>query len=288
MLEHPAAHLFMVTREAVLARLNTLPALPSLVAELLASFDDDEVDSGVIAQRIGHDQSLAARVLRVANSPFYGLSGRVATIHDAIVILGFRTVRSLVVAAAMTGALPHFSHRGLDTRTIWRHAVGVGLAARRLARNSRLNPETAFTAGLLHDVGRIVLLAGFPDAYTAAVNWRQQQDCLTLTAEQAVLGMDHCGAGALLAQQWKLPTCIGDAIAYHHDPSPCESTSLAHVVHLADAIVHALDLDGFEGERVAPVSDAAWNQFNLTGPALNALFAEVEHDFEDTCHALVP
>ena len=141
-------------RAQIAAHLKDLPSLPVAVTELLASFDNEEVEISRIAQLIARDQALTARVLRVANSSFYGLQSRVSTINEAVVVLGFRAVRSMVLAVGLSARFSAAHCGGFDPSAQLRHGVGVGLAARVLARLSGHNPELAFTGGILHDIGQ--------------------------------------------------------------------------------------------------------------------------------------
>lgn len=272
----------------VRARIALLPTLPPLVMELLSSFQQEDLNVTALAERIGNEQTLAARVLRIANSPFYGLSGRVASIHDAVVILGFRAVRSLVLAAAMVGAFPAQLGRHFSPRTFWRHSVATALAARGLARLRGENPETAFSAGLLHDLGRVFLAVAFPDHFAALLRWQTEHDRPNREAEQAVLGLDHGTAGRLLAEQWGLPLPIGEAIARHHEPDREPPNPLVDLVHGADLIALALELDGRENSAVPPPSPGAWARLDLDQASLISLFGEVDENFQETCHALLP
>ena len=148
--------------EQIVARLKALPALPTVVAELLASFGNEDVDIGRLAEQISHDQALTARLLRVANSSFYGLQSRISTINEAVVVLGFRAVRSMVLAVGVSGVFRADQCPGFDPQLYIRHCVGVGLTARALARVTGRNPELAFTGGILHDIGELVLATCFP------------------------------------------------------------------------------------------------------------------------------
>lgn len=276
----------MLNRDQVSARLKQLPSLPSAVSQLLASFGNEEVDVDQIARQIGHDQGLTARVLRVANSSFYGLQSKVGTINEAVVILGFRAVRSMVMAVSMNGAFRVDQCQGFDAAGYLRHGVGVGLAARYLAPLAGQNAELAFTGGLLHDIGQLVLASNFSAQYTLALDYRKKHDCPMLDAEREILGLDHADVGGLLAEAWRFPDSLHQAVADHHAPAATMADSLANVVHLADAFAHAMGLANAGDELMMPVDQTAWKRLGLDGEKCRQAIANIEHCFEETCQIL--
>lgn len=273
-------------REQVVERLRQLPSLPACIAELLASFADDDVDVDRIARQIAHDQGLTARVLRVANSSFYGLQSRVGTIHEAVVVLGFRAVRSMVLAVGMNAAFRAENCPGFAMHIYYRHCAAVGLAARELAGITGHNPELAFTGGILHDIGELVLAANFPLQYAAALAYRRKHDCFLVQAERDVLGLDHAEVGGLLAETWRFPAALREALAEHHAPASAQAGSLADLIHVADALSHALGLAHASDEMVAPVERTAWLRLGLDSGKIAALLAPIEQAMEETCQAL--
>lgn len=278
---------FHISEAALQVKLDNLPPLPVLATEILNSFNDPEMDVDTLARHITNDQVLAARALRIANSPFYGLSGKVSGVSDAIVILGFRAVRSLVLSAAMVDSVNRISGGQNNPRIFWRHSIATALFARGLARNIGESPDSAFTAGLLHDMGRIVLEACFPEAYRQVYLWLEINDQPLRDAEMAVLNIDHTQAGELLARKWGLPEAIADAIGRHHTPDAGQPLLLTDICHCADVLARALEMDGRARPLVPPVSTAAWDRVVPDWHSLNGLLAEVERDHEETCHALI-
>src|SRR5512132_1939582 len=159
----PAGELAMrLDVEAVVARVRELPALPAVVTELLVCFEQDNVRTDAIAERIARDQAIAARTLRLANSSFYGMPCEVKTIREAIAVLGLRSARTLVTAVALRNRFGATPAAGIDLDAFWRHTIATALAARSLARTLHTARDEAFTAGLLHDIGRLVLATGYP------------------------------------------------------------------------------------------------------------------------------
>lgn len=272
--------------DLIVGRLKHLPALPTVVAELLASFDNEETDIGQLARQISRDQSLTARLLRVANSSFYGLQSKVATINEAVVVLGFRAVRSMLLAVGLSGVFRAEKCPGFDPHAYLRHCVGVGLAARALAQASGRNPELAFTGGILHDIGELVLASCFAEQYAEALAYRIQHDCPLVVAERDILGLDHAVVGGLLADTWRFPASLRSAVAEHHAPSGATADSLADLIHVADGIAHGLGLGGADSELVMPVDQTAWRRLGLDGEKVAQILPQVIDGMDEACQAL--
>jgi len=273
-------------REVLLGHLEQLPSLPQVVSELMSSFASEEVDVGTIAEQIAHDQALAARVLRVANSSFYGLQCKVGTINEAVVVLGFRAVRSMVLAVGVNGVFKPERCPGFDVSGYLRHCVGVGMVARQLAPACSHSPEQAFVGGVLHDIGQLLLADIFPEQFAAVLRYRQQHDCPMAIAERDVLGIDHAEVGGLLARAWRFPEALQEAIADHHAPATALNGSLANLIHVADAVAHGLGLAHQADEMVMPVDRTAWNRLGLDGNRIVELLPAVMSGFDETCQAL--
>jgi putative nucleotidyltransferase with HDIG domain len=270
-----------ITLEDIVARLEDLPSLPVVVMELLTAIDQEDIDISVLAKKVSHDAALTAKTLRLANSSLYGLQVKVTTIQQAITFLGFQTTRNLITAAAVTGCFAEGQCPGFDDKAFWRHSIATAACCKVIARRLRFNQDYAFTAGLLHDIGRLVLVSTFAQEYEAAMAWRTLHDSSVLDAERAALGVDHVQAGAALAEHWNFSETMKLAIGYHHDPDAPGAGLLASIVHVANAIVHALDIAQEEDEMAPAVSPAAWTALGLDGEALMQVFRETELQFEE-------
>lgn len=266
--------------DEVIAQIEQLPALPEIVTDLLQNINREDLDISVLARKIALDQTLTAKVLRYANSSYYGATGKISTIQQAITLLGMGTVRQLITAAALAVSFPDNRCKGFDFNAFWRHSMATAVCARIMARHLHLNQDFAFTAGLLHDIGRLVLVTRFPTEYEQAMAWRAQQDAYMLQAERTVLGVDHLQAGHALAAHWRFPEIIDHAIVGHHQPDPSQRASIASLINVANAIVHALDLAGEEDDVVPPVPLSAWYDVGLDGEVYQQIFRETELEFE--------
>lgn len=276
-----------LTPDQIVHSVEDLPSLPAVVMELLSSIEQDDIDISVLAKKVSHDQALTAKTLRLANSSSFGLQVKVTTIQQAITFLGFQTTRNLITAAAVTGCFPSGRCPGFNDKAFWRHSIAVAACARALARRMRFNQDYAFTAGLLHDIGRLVLVTAAPEAYADVIEWRLHNDGGWQDAEHAVLGVDHVEAGVALADHWNFSSTMRQAIAFHHAPETPGAGFLAAIVHVANAIVHALDIAGEENERVPRVASVAWDAMGLNEEAFLHLFHETEVQFEEISAVLM-
>ena len=267
--------------EQLAESVQDLPSLPAVVMELLTNIEQDDIDISVLAKKVSYDQALTAKTLRLANSSAIGLQVKVATIQQAITYLGFQTTRNLITAAAVTGCFPNGRCPGFNDKAFWRHSIATAVCARSLARRLRFNQDVAFTAGLLHDIGRLALVTGHPQAYGEVLAWRRTHDVEWLDAERAVLGIDHVDAGVALAQHWNFSDTMRQAIAYHHAPETPGAGFLAAIVHVANAVVHALDLAGEDDEMVPTLSSVAWEAMGLNEEAYLDLFRETEQQLDE-------
>lgn len=254
----------------VMASVRHLPALPAVALRLIRSLDDPQLDLSQLEQLIGMDQALVSKVLRIANSSFYGMLRQVGTVRDAAMVVGFEALRNLAIATAMLNHLgtmrlpPAFDYRGFG-----HHSMGCALAAEALAREYHEPPGVAFTAGLLHDIGRLVLASQYPAHYAACRNHKAAQGCRLIDAETAVLGLTHPEIGAAVARHWHFPLLVTDAIAHHHHPQQAQ-TPMAHLVHLADGWVQGQLTVSADGEVTLrpPLLASSWAQHPLPAAAM--------------------
>jgi putative nucleotidyltransferase with HDIG domain len=271
----------------VVRRIRDLPPLPSIVLDLISSFEREDVDVAVLAEKISRDPALSAKMLRLANSSFYGLPSKVGTVNQAIVVIGFNSARALAVAGNVIETFDNTDAGDIDVGQFWRHSIAAALCARGLARHAGLAQDQAFIAGLLHDVGRLVLASGFPEHYAQAIDYCTSEGTTLSEAELRVLGVDHQCVGQLLSEAWKFPLAIQRAISQHHAPAAPELVNLAGLIHAADAVVLALGLGCGEHAAVPPLNDATWTRLNITFEQLQDTCRETEAQFEETCQLLM-
>lgn len=221
------------------AQVQALPPLPQAMAEVMLALGNQSLSAQRSIALIESDPALAARTLRLANSAFYGMAGRVGSIGDAVRLLGLRTVASVLSAAALHGLLKQPACPGFDFEAYWHHAIATALTARALAPLAGVDPDQAFLAGLMHDVGQLVLAAQLPADTQATIEHARRAGQRMHEAELALLGVSHAQVGAWVARHWHFPAAIVSAIECHHDPhEPIDGQApgLLAVVQLANVL----------------------------------------------------
>lgn len=226
--------------EPMIATLERIPPLPAIVLDLMQSLDDENANIAQLARKIGLDPPLTARVLRVVNSPFYGMQGQISSVQEAVMVLGFSNIRSLAMAASLSARYVFTAKGDFDAPGLWEHSFSAALCCRLLSRQLRLSAETAFTAGLLHDIGRIGLLMIEDKRIDEIFRTRAEKGVTLLNAEREVLGYDHAQLGARLLERWRLPAAVVQAVERHHSREPDPTDRLADLVIVGDsfAIAH--------------------------------------------------
>lgn len=276
-----------MTMADIIKSVRELPALPVIVIELMSTMDQEDASGNELAEKLSRDQALTAKTLRLANSSFYGMQSKVTSIQQAIAILGFNGVRTIVTTAAVIGNFSDKPGSTFDFLGFWRHAVATAVCAKLLAKHLRLNQDYAFMIGLLHDIGRLVLVTCSPQRYAEVLAHRQEHDCCLLDSEIAVLGVPHTAVGSALAAHWKFPPLMQKAIEDHHDKAHGTAPSLAGLVHIADGIAHALDLSGVDNDLVPPISAETWKSLALQQDVADGIFRETEAQFEEARQILL-
>lgn len=222
-----------MTLDELLHNPKALPTAPKVLADLIQSFDDPHVPAAQIARLLSADPVLSAKLLRLANSAYYKVSGTVATVDDAVRMLGFVTVRTLVISSALVNGFKS-APPGLDLRRFWRYSLNTAGAARWIASQTGEDPDLAFTIGLMHAIGLVIIHAGMPNEAQKLDDVVGPYDPGRMQHEMATLGFCFYDVGAGLAQRWKFPMVFVHTI--REVPDPLRSAPpdfLAAVVHLA-------------------------------------------------------
>jgi putative nucleotidyltransferase with HDIG domain len=239
-------------------RIVDLPTLPIIIPRILRLVEDHRSSAADLAKVIGSDQALASRILRLANSAFYGFRREIVSINHAVVLLGFDTVKSIVLAATVLNTLGDGDVvSSFDREQFWLHVVTTAAAARILGRKLRVvDAETAFVAGLLHDLGKVVLDRFFYRHYAEAARLAAESPCPIREAEMALFSVDHAQVGRWLAERWRLPPAIIEPVAFHHRPAEAASEhwALSAVVHLADILARNAGI-GSGGDGLIPLPE---------------------------------
>lgn len=233
----------ILDKSAILDKLHQLPAIPKVVQDVMASFKDNNAGSAILAHQIALDQGLSARVLRVANSSFYGLTREVGSIQDAITVLGFDTLRSLVVSAGFAHAFPAAAGNLFDRHAYWTRSFRVATYTEALAQCMGAARQLSFTAGLFHDVGQLVLSICIPEEFAAMLEQQKHSSSSLIEIERSMLGFDHAEIGAEMARRWNFPPEIEHAIHYWRTPEKQPFMPITGMVQMAVLIESGLSGD---------------------------------------------
>ncbi len=224
---------------ALIANAKELPVMPPVAAEVMKKAEDPDTDLPSLTALVSRDASLVVRVLKIANSSFYSMPRKITTVQQAIVLLGYSTLRSVVVAAAIKDVFMRF---GLAERLLWEHAVAAGVASSLLAQDvGGMARDEAMVGGLLHDVGKLLMHAEAETKYQDVMRVVYGENADPIEAEMDVFGFDHCEVGQLLLAKWKLPERLSKAVGAHHDPERLSEDSdgaqpLAALLQVADRV----------------------------------------------------
>lgn len=266
--------------------LGQVPTLPAIVARVLEVLNSPNASAEAAARLIGQDLALSAKVLRLANSAFYGIPRTISSVDQAIVILGFQTVRSLVMSASVMKLLGKTGKGQLDRRAVWRHSVAAALASRLVVRGVGrrlgLDIEAAFMSGLLHKIGTLILDSAEELAYHKVLEEASEPDALPLPElEQLHLQIDHPTVGGMLAERWGLPEELRDPIALHLAPATSRNQKeLAAVVHLSSHLAEVGGFSAFEGFSQWPLDPVALEILQLDPIVLPDLGEDLKVELE--------
>jgi len=242
---------------------NSLPAMPEIARQLIASFDDEKVDLNTIVKLTSQEQSLALKILRLANSARYARSRSVSSLNDAAGMLGMERLRNLVLAASIAGAFPRV--HGLDRIAFWKHAIATGGYARWFARILGVDADSGYLAGFMLRSGQLLMASALPDAIAAV-----EAGCTTpgvrMAHEQRILGCTHAQVTAELARRWQLPQRLIDGFA--HAARPLEARPFS----LLAALLNMAAVMADSGAMNVPASDALQE---AEGPLLDHLRLDV-------------
>ena len=236
--------------QRLISRVENLPTLPLVTSELLECLDDPDAPAAALANLISTDQALATRLLRLANSAYYGFPRRIGTINLAVVVLGFDTVRDLCLSLLITDSFFRASSEmPLDLDAAWRHSVATAIASRMLLRSSGANvPGEGFVGGLVHDVGKLFLARYFPAEYSRVMGRVREEGIHLLAAEAEVFGLTHAIVGGWLLDEWNLPVWLVDSTRDHHGVGgENEWGLLSQNICFADALVRRAGYEAGSG-----------------------------------------
>lgn len=277
-----------LTVEHLIRDVSTIHSLPLFYSRLDEAINHPRSSITDIARIISEDQGLTARVLKLANSPLFGYFSKIDTITQAVTIIGVLQVRDLALALSVMDVFKGIPEDLVNMEQFWQHSITTGLTARLLATGLReANLERFFVAGILHDVGRLVMFSRIPDLSRELLEECRETGGLLHTAERRRFGFDHATVGGSLLRRWKIPPRIAEPVECHHScrlatQYPRETS----ILHFADIIAHALEI-GTSGERFVPrLEPEVWHGLNVSPYLLSPLVRQIDTTFADISRTL--
>ncbi|MFW6221372.1 MAG: HDOD domain-containing protein [Fibrobacterota bacterium] len=262
----------------------SVPTLPTVMERITMLLQNPQTSAEEIGRAITTDQSLASKVLKLVNSAFYGFPGRISTITHAVVILGFATIKNIVLTATIIDV---FRKRqagiaGFDMEQFWFHSVACGAAAKSLAKLVGCNErEECFIAGLLHDIGKIIICQYLPDEFEQIVTNAQKKHILFLESEGQLFRTSHQEIGGFLTESWNLPQNLQYPVNFHHQPQPGDKYyTITAIVHIADILVRAMDYGNSGDQKIPKASHRVWEDLGLNHLSLQQVLESVNDEVE--------
>ena len=258
--------------------ISTIPTIPSVLKQLSTIIENPKISLNEISHFVSQDPALTTKILQMVNSALYGFPGRISSVNHAVMLLGLNVVKGLLLSVSVFEIM-HKAMIGLRE-----HSIGVAIASKVLARMKGLKePEEVFVAGLLHDVGKVILTLSWPEEYDRTVKEAESSGIAIFDAERSRFSETHAAVAGWLAEKWHFPRKLCECIANHHRP---QTSSLAPletaIVHVADVLVKARGL-GYSGDRLVPdVNVKAWETLALSEADLREILKELEDSVEQT------
>jgi putative nucleotidyltransferase with HDIG domain len=237
----------------LIATIKDLPPVPGVLTQLLNLLSDENTNAKLLEETILQDPTLTAKVLAMANSSYYGYARQLSSVAQAVVVLGYKQVKSLAIGVFTANSLS--SDKGpMDTGGFWLHSLAVSHLAQKISlETKRLDDEAAQVAGLLHDLGKLVFNGFLSEQYSQCLRKANDEGMTIVQAENEIIGVDHNLVGQWFAERWNLPEEIVEAIAFHHAPHMADEDvrELVYAVHLSDALVRSAKI-GNNGDQMVP------------------------------------
>lgn len=275
----------LTTPEAMVADVRELVSMPEIALQVSAMVDDPQYSTADIGKAIGRDPSLTARLLRIANSPYFGLTAKVGTISRAVTVVGAKPLRDLIIATCAMRSFKGLPNQLVSMDDFWYHSLYCAIAARALAQRRRLmHADSLFIAGLLHDIGQLIIYSRAPEAALEALRLSLEDPRAVdmHQAEREVLGFDHAQVGGLLLQQWRLPALIQECVSYHHNPTAARQFPMeTAILHIANVLATMAEINSLNPDDVPDIEPAAWKQAGTSEDVIEQVVRDCQHQFRD-------
>jgi len=263
--------------ERIVTNVLKVAALPAVALKFSEAIKDPLTSNQDLENIVSEDSALAAKVLMIANSALFNFPSKIDTISNSITIIGHKQLSEIILSCSIVTMFKDIPQDVIDMDMFWRHSIAVATAARILAASRHeQNIERFFTAGLLHDIGKLILFVEAPKYVAEVLEKCVDKNKLMHIVEKEILGFDHAKLGAMLLKKWKLPDDVVAPVYYHHMPSVSSGGIIAPaIIHVADIITHALQF-GSSGEKFVPtLNEKAWNALDLDVEILGAVVEQL-------------
>jgi putative nucleotidyltransferase with HDIG domain len=260
-----------------------LETIPDIYYKIIAAINNPETSLNDIAQIVSKDITLSAKVLQLVNSSFYSLRQKVDTLSWALALIGTNQLINIVSGVSAVSLFKNIPSQLMNMSSFWEHSIACGTTARILAGyfKGRGDAERFFVAGLLHDIGRLILAQNLPTHCLELFQQNRKEEIFLFVAETDKFGMDHSHIGAKMALNWNLPETLVDMIKGHHFPEKVKASFEASIINLSDIIVNALEI-GNSGEFFVPIIEPnICNELDLQEDILQAVINQLENQLED-------
>ncbi len=258
--------------------ISTVPTVPSVLKQLSTIIENPKISLNEISHFVSKDPALTTKILQMVNSALYGFPGRISSVNHAVMLLGLNVVKGLLLSVSVFEIM-HKAMIGLRE-----HSIGVAIASKVIAQKKGLKePEEVFVAGLLHDVGKVILILMYPDEYEKAVKESETSAIAIFDTERNHFSETHAAVAGWLSEKWHFPKKLCDCLANHHRPQVSTLAPLeTSIVHMADILVKARGI-GFSGDNLVPeLNPQAHEILNLTEADLREVLKELEDSVEQT------
>lgn len=265
-----------------------LSSPPMVYRRLMEVINHPRGGAGDVANVIAQDTALTARLLRLVNSAFFAFPRKIETVSQAVSVVGTSQVRDLSLATSVTSLFRDIPSDLIDVDGFWKHGLACGVAARAIAGlRGESNVERFFVAGILHDVGRLVLLLRAPEQARLVLQRAGERRALLFETEREMLGFDHGKIGGALMEHWSMPESLREAVRFHHEPAKATRYPVeAATIHVADVLANALR-HGASGERfVPPLSASAWTSLALDTTTIPFAVEQIDREYAASVHFL--
>lgn len=269
--------------DEILSLVKHVQPFPKVVQRVMEMLDDPETDVKALAEVIQYDQVITANVLKICNASYFGLPRKVSSLNEALVIVGHNTLKDIIITSSSARFYKGAVGEGykLEQGELWRHSVATGILAKHMVKHIReVDSGTAYTVGLLHDIGKRFLSTFVADDFKQIMIKVVKDHCSFVEAEKELLGIDHAELGGLILEKWEFPEEMQLAVRQHHDPDALKKEPLTALVSLSNALVISMGIGVGADGLATKLQGEGLKRFGITPPDLDLCMANLLDDME--------